>query len=334
MPAPFRPDSLDLATLRRLAKNLKKGYPEVFAGTDIPLSQAQELLARALRYPDWHHAVHARPAPQAPAAANPLLVPEDVPRTPIPDDLWSSATLRSLLFAQMHQGLEACLPIMDLLVLLGKTFRQLNEPCIADWLMAEAAWLTNRPDTIAWWRRVAEAIAPHSSKVAMLVRLMARGSDWPRGLRAIVQQCELEQGTAVYRSAHPVELATPDDSPWRLVANRHMVFSALSACLNQGMSMKESFEFLRDDFRENGHEALALTLDPWASHDAQALHGIARQIAPYTLESAVILVAGQAWGSVAQALKAVEAQSALELRRAQGDGDNDLRDPRARRPGR
>lgn len=323
MPTPFRPDSLDLATLRRLAKNLKKGYPEVFPGTEIPLHQAQELLARALRYPDWHHAVHARPPVPATPPSNPLLVPDPPAPSPL-TGLWSNAALRSLLFTLMQQGLDAHVPLMDQLQTFVRIFRRMGEPQLAQWLTDELGRLDQRADSIAWWRHVAEGIAPHSAKVAMLVRLMARGHDWPRGLRAIVQQCALEQGHAFYRDAQPrpPESSAPlpipllDANPWRLTANRHMVFYALSACLDQGMPLREAFQFLRDDFRENGHEALAVTMDPWVDRlgDREALSDLAVQVAPYSLESAALLLVNEVWDSAHRAMRHAEAQSARELR--------------------
>lgn len=320
MPTPFRPDSLDLATLRRLAKNLKKGYPEVFAGTEIPLHQAQELLARTLRYPDWHHAVHARPSTPVSESVNPLLVPD--PQAPVPlTGLWSQAPLRSLLFTLMEQGFNAHIPLPDLLQAMARTFHVLEEPRVAAWLSDEVSGLNRTPDSIAWWRRVAEDIAPFSSKVAMLVRLLARGNDWPRGLRAIVHQCALEQGDRFHRDVQPVLDPSLDGSPWRLAANRHMVFYALNACLDQAMPLANAFEFLRDDFRDNGHETLATTLDPWAgSPDSTgSLRALARQIAPYSLESAARLLTLLAWESAQAAIRQVEAQSARELRRERNE---------------
>lgn len=54
---PFHPEALDLAQLKRLAKNLKRGSEAVLPNTPLTLSQSQELLARALGHPHWHAAV-------------------------------------------------------------------------------------------------------------------------------------------------------------------------------------------------------------------------------------------------------------------------------------
>ena len=55
----FHPAALDLDTLKRLSKVMKSKSIEVL-DTPLTLAQSQELLSRAMGYPNWHTAVHAQ----------------------------------------------------------------------------------------------------------------------------------------------------------------------------------------------------------------------------------------------------------------------------------
>lgn len=57
---PFHPNGLDHETLKKLAKNLKKGFPKVFPDTPCTTAQSQNLLALEMGYEHWHEAIAVR----------------------------------------------------------------------------------------------------------------------------------------------------------------------------------------------------------------------------------------------------------------------------------
>lgn len=250
---PFHPEGLDHETLKKLAKNLKKGFPKVFPIVPIATHQAQALLALAFGYEHWHEALTTRDPSSLPVVDHAPALP------PTLDDAVSG----------LHQALPGgglVIPVWDEAVN-HAVFSVLHQQGLADTVRVLS------PSSAPWTESV-------NVKVSMKQEISTETLDlFQKSVEADPTSSVTPEATA--SDASPT---THDLLLWSDLNATLLVFEGFLAYLNNKLPFKDAIAALAQDLHEMEHPDLAIYLtthwttdfangrtDRWARLMAQVL---------------------------------------------------------------
>lgn len=159
---PFHPSALDVATLKDLAKNLRRGAAEVLPQASLSLSQSQELLARALNHPNWHEALQKAKA----APAKPSAVSAGHPLDNIPD--------RIFFFESLARALEFNASLPAALLRMKEASLAWDDDVFASYLETFPT-LSSRPDQAVLLKFVLGEVGHFSKRDAIFASMSVDG---------------------------------------------------------------------------------------------------------------------------------------------------------------